>query len=119
MATMEAVGTEPKVEAPEKVSADIRIDLDTPVQAYGEFVKKLVFRKPTGGDIMALGDTYPINIDWQTGKVTPHPVAMGNIMSVLAQVPLSTIKMMEARDWATCAHRLQGFFVPGEQAMQS
>lgn len=117
MATMEAVEkTEPKTEAPSK---EILIDLDTPVLAYGDMIKKLTFRRPTGGDIMALGDTYPINIDWQTGKVTPHPVAMGNIMSVLAQVPLSTIKLLEARDWATCAHRLQGFFVPGEQAMQS
>ena len=97
---------------------EITIDLTTPVMAHGDMVKKLTFRRPTGGDIMALGDNYPIHIDWTTGLIRPNPPAMGEMMSTLAQVPPSTIKALDAEDWSTCAHALMGFFPPGAQAMQ-
>jgi hypothetical protein len=109
-----------QAEAPKPAARpkEIVIDLTTPVQANGELVKKLVFRRPTGGDIMSMGDGYPINIDWQSGKVTPNPVVMGAMMSMLAAVPPSTIKALDSEDWSTCAHALMGFFPPGAQAMQ-
>jgi hypothetical protein len=97
---------------------EIVIDLTTPVQANGELVKKLVFRRPTGGDIMSMGDGYPIVINWQSGQITPNPTVMGAMMSVLAAVPPSTIKSLDSEDWSTCAHALMGFFPPGAQAMQ-
>jgi hypothetical protein len=110
---------EPKAEAKAPARPkEIVIDLTTPVQAYGETVKQLKFRRPTGGDIMAMGDGYPIVIDWATGKVTPNPKVMGEMMSTLAAVPPSTIKALDAEDWSTCAHALMGFFPPGAQAMQ-
>ena len=125
MATQEAMQAEPKiVEAPAEAAPppartkEISIDLEMPVQAYGDMLKKITFRRPTGGDIMAMGDGYPIVINWQTGQVTPHPKVMGEMMAVLASVPPSTIKSMDAQDWSTCAHALMGFFPPGAQAMQ-
>lgn len=112
-----APAPEAEVKAPTRPK-EITIDLDTPVQAYGDMVKKLTFRRPTGGDIMQLGDGYPINIDWQTGRVTPNPKVMGEMMAILANVPPSAIRSMDANDWSTCAHALMGFFPPGAQAMQ-
>ena len=97
---------------------EIAIDLTTAVMAHGEMIKKITFRRPTGADIMAMGDGYPININWTTGQVTPNPPVMGQMMSVLAVVPPSTIKAMDSEDWSTCAHALMGFFPPGAQAMQ-
>jgi hypothetical protein len=97
---------------------EIVIDLEDPVQAHGETIKQIKFRRPTGGDIMSLGDNYPIHINWQTGEVRPNPPAMGEMMSLLAAVPPSTIKSMGAEDWSTCAHALMGFFPPGAQAMR-
>ena len=97
---------------------EVVIKLTTPVHAHGDMLKELKFRRPTGGDIMALGDAYPIHIDWTTGQVRPNPPAMGEMMSVLAAVPPSTIKSLDAEDWSTCAHALMGFFPPGAQAMQ-
>jgi hypothetical protein len=105
-------------EAPKARLKEITISLSVPVQAHGEMVSKLTFRRPTGGDIMALGDAYPIHIDWTTGQIRPNPPAMGDMMSTLAQVPPSTIKALDAEDWSTCAHALMGFFPPGVQAMQ-
>jgi len=98
---------------------ELVIELQTPVQAHGETIKKLVFRRPTGGDLMAMGDGYPITIDWPTGRVTPNSPVMGAMMSTLATVPPSTIKSLDAEDFSTCAHALMGFFTPGIQAMQS
>jgi hypothetical protein len=97
---------------------EIVIDLTTPVQAHGDLLKQMKFRRPTGGDIMSLGEGYPITINWQTGQITPNPSVMGQMMSLLAAVPPSTINALDAEDWATCAHALMGFFPPGVQAMQ-
>src|SRR4029077_8214819 len=97
---------------------EIVIDLSSPVQAHGEEIKQLKFRRPTGGDIMALGEGYPIVINWTTGQGTPNPKVMGEMMSPLAGVPPSPIRSLDAEDWSTCAHALMGFFPPGAQAMQ-
>lgn len=106
-------------EAGETKKGDITITLDVPVQAHGEMVSKLTFRRPTGADIMAVGEELPITINWDTGVVSPRPKTMGDMMSRLAAVPPSTIKAMDAKDWSTCAHALIGFFSPGSQAIQS
>ena len=108
----------PEEKAPQTKPREVVIDLQTPVQAYGETLKKLKFRRPTGADIMGLTDGYPININWNTGLITPNPPVMGQMMAVLASVPPSTIKALDAEDWSTCAHALMGFFPPGAQAMQ-
>jgi hypothetical protein len=124
---MENTARKPPAEAAEPEAAtvsplrpkEITIDLTVPVQAFGATIKKLTFRRPTGADVMGLGDSFPIHINWQTGEVRPNPPAMGAIMSTLAQVPVSTIQSMDAEDFSTCAHALMGFFLPGAQAMRS
>ena len=117
----EAKKVEQKAEAAAPAPArlkEVSIDLQTAVQAHGDMVKKLTFRRPTGADIMQMGDGYPIVINWQTGEIRPNPSVMGQMMSTLAMVPPSTIKALDAEDWSTCAHALMGFFPPGAQAMQ-
>src|SRR5262245_41091308 len=110
---------QPKQEAPTAPARpkEVVIKLQTPVQAHGEMISELKFRRPTGGDIMGLGEGYPISINWQTGQITPNPPVMGQMMSTLAAVPPSTIKALDAEDWSTCAHALMGFFPPGAQAL--
>jgi hypothetical protein len=104
--------------APPAPTGDVTINLIKPVMANGEMVKALTFREPTGGDMMAIGEKWPVNIDWASGVVTPNPAIMSNVMSTLAGVPPSTIKALKGKDFATCAHALMGFFVPDAQAMQ-
>ena len=60
---------------------EITIELMTPVLAYGDMLKKLTFRRPTGGDIMSMGEGFPIVINWQSGQVTPNPKVMGDMMA--------------------------------------
>ena len=91
---------------------ELTIELTTEVMAFGTSIKKLTFRRPTGGDVMSLGDIYPVHIDFATGDVRPVPVAMGRIMSMLAQVPMKTIETMDSEDFARCSFELSHFFLP-------
>jgi hypothetical protein len=100
-------------------SANIEIELRTPVMANGEMAKKLTFREPTGADMVQLGDKWPVNIDWETGVVSPNPAVMSGVISLLGAVPPSTVKALSGKDFATCSHRLMTFFVPDAQATQS
>jgi hypothetical protein len=115
---VEAVARKPKGDpasdpASEQDPKDIVVELTSSVQAHGETINKLIFRRPTGGDLMALGDGWPININYQTGTITPNAPVMGMMMAQLASVPPSTIKNLSSDDWATCAWQLMRFFTPG------
>jgi Phage tail assembly chaperone proteins, E, or 41 or 14 len=86
-----------------------------PVQANGEEIKELVFREPTGNDIINIGN--PVNLDiaaLQNGekKITFDGKIMSTMMATLAGVPPSTIKMMHTKDWNNAAWLLSGFFTP-------
>jgi hypothetical protein len=107
-----------KVDAAAPPSTDIVVELKKPVMANGEMTKKLTFREPTGADMLQLGEKWPVNIDWQTGEVSPNPAVMANVISLLGAVPPSTVKALGAKDFSNCAHRLMGFFVPDAQVMQ-
>jgi hypothetical protein len=117
MAQDGAAKTDAKV-TPEDLPEEPRIkeivcDLKGPAYAYGDKIKQLKFRRPTGGDMMAMGEGYPIVINYQLGQVLPNPAVMGPLMSLLGNVPLSTIKELDAEDWSSAAFKLVGFFAPG------
>jgi len=90
-----------------------QITLTQPVKAHGDEVTVLAFRDPTGSDIEMAG--MPVSFDvGPDGK--PNFVVksreMTAMMSQLAAVPPSTIKMMTSNDWTTVAWALLGFFIP-------
>jgi hypothetical protein len=103
----------------DELKTEVKIRLRKPVQAHGEIVKELTFRAPTGNDIMALGDQYPLLMDFQTGDTRWNPGPMGMAMALLAQVPPSTIKLMHGKDWSTCALAIMPFFLPDDPATRS
>lgn len=83
------------------------------VIANGDEVESLTFREPTGGDIERIGN--PVVIDFLSGdtpKTTFDSKIMTQMMAHLAGVPPSTIRMMNPRDWNTCAWLLTPFFMP-------
>lgn len=114
-----ALRKEPETIAPAAATDDITVKLIKAVQAHGEMLSELKFREPTGSDLMTIEKGWPVDIDWDTGKVTPNPAVMGQIMTVLAAVPPSTIAKMKGKDFTNCAHALAGFFVPDGQAIKS
>jgi hypothetical protein len=85
---------------------EYRHKLDYEIDAHGEKVKELVFREPTGADIVRHGN--PIRLDLYMNEAN-----MESQMVALAAVPPSTIRQLKARDWNTIAFELTArFFVP-------
>jgi hypothetical protein len=92
----------------------IVVKLRKAVIANGDEVMELKFREPTAADIERVG-LNPINIDWSNPdnpKAIADAKAMSSMMSILAAVPPSTIRMMDTRDWNWAVERLSSFFVP-------
>lgn len=95
-----------------KKSGPITIKLKSPIKANGEEVSELTFREPTAADIELNGN--PVNLDWTGGTPKPYFDArvMSQMMSVLAAVPPSSVRMMNTKDWNTVAWSLANFFMP-------
>ncbi|SRR5579885_1470525 len=111
--------TEPVPATTQEAAADdtpasawpVRVKLTKPI--HGKDATKIdtiEFREPTGADIVACG--MPVIPDYDTGNVTFDAKAMTLMMARLSSVPLPFIQHMSTVDWATCATRLQGFFLP-------
>ena len=96
----------------------IVIKLSKPIQAHGEMVSELSFREPTGLDIELVG--VPVHFTWVAGDNVAsdggvqvvYSKNMGMMLSHLAAVPPSSIKMLAAKDWIKCAMAVQSFFLP-------
>lgn len=100
--------------APQLMSGPVTVTLTKAVPSGdGTEVKELKFREPTGGDIERCGQ--PLLIDMLSGetpKISFDTKAMSAMMAVLAAVPPSTIRHMNAADWNTAAWSLARFFMP-------
>lgn len=91
----------------------LTINLRKPITANGDDVNSLTFREPTAADIERIGN--PVNLDFFSGdtpKATFDTKIMTQMMSQLAMVPPSAIRMMHTRDWNTAAWSLAPFFMP-------
>lgn len=92
-------------------NAPVTYKLSRPVQSEGETIKQLTFRQPTGGDLMLLGDQYPISFDAE-GGIRINPGAMGEIMWRLANVPAPTVRSLSAKDFSGLCWALAPLFLP-------
>jgi tail assembly chaperone E/41/14-like protein len=107
---------EPKVEPKAETPPDddnYHYKLDYELEAHGDKITELVFREPTGNDLVRYGS--PIRLD-----LSMNESVMENQMVALANVPPSTIKKLKAKDWQTIAFELSArFFVPTFRAPSS
>jgi hypothetical protein len=108
MADEEVNGAPVTAASADPLAWDPILVLMKPVQASGEKVDKLMFREPTGRDIEEIG--MPLLPGW---PVRFDPPVMGEMMARLANVPPSTIKALNSRDWTAGAYRIWNFFMPG------
>jgi len=88
-----------------------KITLIKAVTANGEEVKELVFREPTGADIERVGN--PVSVDFaQDPPKISYERSMSAMIAALAEIPPSTVKQMNARDWENAALVITNFFLP-------
>lgn len=94
-----------------------------PVQkSIGETVKELTFREPTAGDIIRAGGN-PVHVevaDIQGNQIVYNfridDAKMMRLMASLCGIVEPYLSKMDTRDYNSCTHRLQRFFI-AEQGM--
>lgn len=86
--------------------------LSNPINAHDEEVTELLFREPNGGDIIAIG--MPMTFVSKPGggdtTVKVDGAAMGEYISRLAGIPLSSVKMLSAADTMGAVGLVMDFF---------
>jgi len=86
--------------------------LASPIQAYGNEVTEIVFRKPTGMDIVQQGNPVIFDPISDPPRITFDERKMTAMISALAKIPVSSVQQMDPRDWVACAWMVAPFFVP-------
>ncbi|MGB8364927.1 MAG: phage tail assembly protein [Rhizomicrobium sp.] len=89
----------------------VKITLTKPIEAHGQKVSELELREPNGGDIAECGLPFEMAVGTNgqsTGKV--DGAAVLRYISVLANIPPSSAKMLAPRDFMTALGEVLGFF---------
>ena len=86
--------------------------LSKPIQAHGEPLDVLRWREPTGGDIERAGNPVYLDFSGEKPSITFNEKKMAAMISLLAQVPPSTVRQLTAKDWNAVAWKLFRFFTP-------
>jgi hypothetical protein len=102
----------PIPEAPGPPLPGYTLELAREVEAHGQKIGKLVFREPTGRDLLSVGNPVIFDPVSDPPKIIHDERRMNAMLSLLASVPPSTIAMLAPRDWVTAAWGITPFFVP-------
>ena len=97
---------------PEEPEVELFHVLSKPIQAHGDEITVLRWREPTGGDIERAGNPVYLDFSGEKPSITFNEKKMAAMMSLLAQVPPSSIRMLSAKDWNAVAWKLFRFFTP-------
>jgi len=99
-------------EGPSAKTIIFRHTLRHPIAAYGDEVKEITLREPTGADIIATG--VPVIFDPLSSppKIDFDMLKMTEMLARLAAIPTSSFRTMDPRDLMTLAWGCSGFFLP-------
>jgi|SRR5215471_1454694 len=78
----------------------------------GDKVKEITFREPTAGDIERIGNPVLIELYETKPKMIFDTRVMTAMLAHLANVPPSTIRVMDPKDWNNAAWMVANFFMP-------
>jgi hypothetical protein len=94
--------------------------LSEPIEAHGETLAELEFRRPVGGDVAACGYPFSFTIGEDGGTtITPLAPAITALISRLGDIPLSAARSLQATDWSNAMMVILGFFGQSIQAPSS
>jgi Phage tail assembly chaperone proteins, E, or 41 or 14 len=85
--------------------------LSAPIQAHGQEMAELEFRRPTGGDVAACGFPFSFTVTDEGGTtIQPNAPAITAMIARLGNIPLSAAKALPFNDWMSCMGELFSFF---------
>lgn len=85
--------------------------LSKPISAYGDEITVLRMRKPTGADIIAIGNPCPVNPYVDPPEVKHDYKKVVQMVARLANVPSSSLERMEADDLIGLGWMIAPFFL--------
>ena len=87
------------------------VKLTQAIQAHGNEMTELEFRKPNGGDVAACGFPFSFTVTEESGTtIQPNAPAITAMIARLGNIPLSSAKALAFNDWMTCMGELFSFF---------
>ena len=87
------------------------VKLTQAIQAHGNEIAELEFRKPNGGDVAACGFPFSFTVTEESGTtIQPNAPAITAMIARLGNIPLSSAKALAFNDWMTCMGELFSFF---------
>lgn len=95
----------------------MKVALSKPITAHGEETSELTFREPTTEDVMQIGMPQLLipSADGESVGVEVRTKVVGQYISRLAAVPLSSVKSMSIKDFNACTGVVMGFFNAGAE----
>lgn len=90
--------------------------LKKPIKAHGKDYTSLTFREPTGDEVIELGVPFSFGRNKRTHIDTE--VTAEYIMR-LANIPMSSVKMLQPADITACFGKIAGFFGNSEATTSS
>ena len=92
------------------MSERITVKLSQPIEAHGEKLEELKLREPKGRDMIRCGIPYEIE-QRDTGPVSRAVMgSVANYISVLAEIPPSSVAEMCVEDFSRAMVVVMGFF---------
>lgn len=80
-----------------KARGPVVVELEYPIQAHGEEITSIEFRRPTTGDLLAIDGLGDI-------------AGAAKLVELLGAIPPSSVKALDPVDFAKCADTISGFF---------
>ena len=85
--------------------------LSQPIQAHGQEMAVLEFRRPNGADVSACGFPFSFTVTDEGGTtIQPNAPAITAMIARLGNIPLSAAKALPFNDWMNCMGELFSFF---------
>ncbi len=93
----------------------VTIKLSRAIPAHGEEVTSITLRPPTPEDVMQIGQPTLLipSADGESVGIEIRAKLIGQYVSRLAGVPLSSVKAMAMNDFMACQGVVMGFFGDG------
>jgi hypothetical protein len=106
---------EPKevLPAEEKPSEQfVEVKLSTPINSFGEEISVLKFRRPTGADLIRVGNPVIFDPITDPPRITHDMPKMVQMLVRLSGVPSSSFDHVDPRDLTAAAWAVTNFFLP-------
>jgi hypothetical protein len=90
----------------------VEVKLSKPINSFGEEISVLKFRKPTGADLIRVGNPVIFDPITDPPRITHDMPKMVQMLMRLSGVPTSSFDQLDTRDLTAAAWAVTNYFLP-------